>query len=221
MGVLKKGSKGKDVKNIQTLLNKAGAKPVLAVDGIFGPLTDKQARDFQKKLKLKVDGKVGTQTQAALKLGRPLPKLEVEFTNADLQESKANKKRWEAFAKTCSKAAKDIADLAQLASKQAAIAERNGKEVQVHFDKSLDVLGKLVATQTEFEAQLGKAPEKAEKLAKKHNDLTLQKFDIFDKILPRIQAIQESVELVQKKLKETSKRYDDQLAMALKVSKGM
>lgn len=221
MAVLKKGAKGKDVKNIQTLLNKAGAKPVLAVDGIFGPLTDKQARDFQKKLKLKVDGKVGTQTQAALKLGRPLPKLDLEFTNADMQESKANKKRWESFAKTCSKAAKDIGDLAQLANKQAVIAEKNAKETQVHFDKTLDLINKLIATQADFDAQLERAPEKAERLAKKHNDLALQKFDAFDKILPKIQAIHDSVELVQKKLKETSKQYDDQLALVRKVNDGM
>jgi peptidoglycan hydrolase-like protein with peptidoglycan-binding domain len=72
MAVLKMGSKGKDVQNIQNQLNKVKAK--LEVDGIFGKLTEKQTIVFQKKYKLKPDGKVGDNTLAALKFGGPLPK---------------------------------------------------------------------------------------------------------------------------------------------------
>lgn len=84
MALLKKGSKGGDVEKLQEMLNKAGAQ--LKVDGIFGPLTDKALRKAQTKLKLdKVDGKAGEFTLAALKYGKPLPKM----TARDLSKSSA------------------------------------------------------------------------------------------------------------------------------------
>jgi len=58
--VLKKGSKGTWVKKLQKKLNKKGAK--LSVDGIFGNLTYKAVRKFQKKNKLKVTGVVRAAT---------------------------------------------------------------------------------------------------------------------------------------------------------------
>lgn len=77
MAVLKKGSKGNPVKDIQKLLNKNGAKPALEVDGDFGPKTDAATKAFQKKMKIKCDGKVGDTTKATLDYGKPLPKLTV------------------------------------------------------------------------------------------------------------------------------------------------
>lgn len=50
MASLKKGSKGSGVKDLQTNLNKAGAKPKLKVDGIFGPITEKGVKSFQKNV---------------------------------------------------------------------------------------------------------------------------------------------------------------------------
>lgn len=65
--LVKNGSKGPDVKKLQTDLNKAKAKPKLAVDGIFGPLTEAAVRTFQKaNHPLKVDGIAGKNTWAAL-----------------------------------------------------------------------------------------------------------------------------------------------------------
>lgn len=58
--------RGADVKHVQQRLNVHGAKPKLGEDGVFGPLTDKAARSFQKSRKLVVDGIVGPQTLAAL-----------------------------------------------------------------------------------------------------------------------------------------------------------
>lgn len=55
MTTLKLGSKGNDVKTLQSKLN-------LKVDGVFGPLTDKAVKEFQKKNGLVVDGIVGTKT---------------------------------------------------------------------------------------------------------------------------------------------------------------
>lgn len=78
MAELKKGSKGKDVEELQKLLNKAGAKPPLKVDGIFGPITEGQVKAFQKKCKLSGDGKVGDTTMAAARYGGPLPEMTVD-----------------------------------------------------------------------------------------------------------------------------------------------
>ncbi len=61
---LRKGSKGSDVKELQTLLNKNGYN--LAVDGSFGGKTLAAVQDYQKKNGLVVDGIVGTKTWGAL-----------------------------------------------------------------------------------------------------------------------------------------------------------
>lgn len=78
--VLKRGSKGAAVKELQRLLNVAGAVPVLDLDGTFGAATDASVRAFQRAAGLVVDGKAGPQTMAAIKQavtavkpGRPEP----------------------------------------------------------------------------------------------------------------------------------------------------
>jgi len=73
MAVLKKGSKGKPVNQLQTALNKNGVSPKLKVDGTFGPKTEVGVKSFQKKKKLKADGIVGEMSLFALKIG-PRPK---------------------------------------------------------------------------------------------------------------------------------------------------
>lgn len=60
MNVLKKGSKGEDVKTLQRLLN------VTPVDGDFGPKTDAAVKAFQKSKGLYPDGIVGNKTWEAL-----------------------------------------------------------------------------------------------------------------------------------------------------------
>lgn len=59
MTTLKLGSRGVDVKTLQSKLN-------LLADGIFGPMTEEAVRDFQKSHSLTVDGIVGPKTWAAL-----------------------------------------------------------------------------------------------------------------------------------------------------------
>lgn len=59
MTTIRKGSRGEDVKTLQTKLN-------LMADGIFGKLTDEAVREFQKANGLTVDGIVGPKTWAAL-----------------------------------------------------------------------------------------------------------------------------------------------------------
>jgi peptidoglycan hydrolase-like protein with peptidoglycan-binding domain len=64
--VLKRGSKGSDVRELQAALNRAGANPPLEVDGEFGPLTEAVVKSFQAAVNLPVDGIAGPQTIAAL-----------------------------------------------------------------------------------------------------------------------------------------------------------
>lgn len=66
MTILKKYSRGEDVRKLQ-------AKLSLAVDGIFGPVTEEAVKSFQQAHKLKVDGIVGPRTWAAL--GVLIPKV--------------------------------------------------------------------------------------------------------------------------------------------------
>ena len=70
---LRKGDKGKAVRDCQALLNKHGAS--LTADGDFGDRTLAAVKDFQKKNPpLKSDGIVGPQTWAALSASKPGPK---------------------------------------------------------------------------------------------------------------------------------------------------
>ena len=61
---LRRGSKGDSVKELQTILAKAGS--TLAIDGIFGVGTQSAVRAFQSKHGLVVDGIVGPKTWAEL-----------------------------------------------------------------------------------------------------------------------------------------------------------
>lgn len=64
-GLLKLGSKGDEVRTLQSLLNSKGYS-VGSVDGDFGPATEAAVRKFQADHGLGVDGIVGKNTWAAL-----------------------------------------------------------------------------------------------------------------------------------------------------------
>lgn len=64
-GMLRSGSSGAAVRELQALLQRSGYS--IAVDGDFGPATRRAVRDFQKDRGLEVDGVVGPKTQQALK----------------------------------------------------------------------------------------------------------------------------------------------------------
>ena len=65
--LLKRGSRGADVKTLQEALNSRFGDG-LTVDGIFGRLTEEAVKNAQERLNLKVDGKAGVQTLTALNL---------------------------------------------------------------------------------------------------------------------------------------------------------
>ena len=64
--VLKKGSTGQYVVNLQYALNTADANPTLTTDGSFGPKTETAVKTFQYAHNLVVDGIVGDNTKTAL-----------------------------------------------------------------------------------------------------------------------------------------------------------
>ncbi|NLZ52038.1 MAG: peptidoglycan-binding protein [Thermoanaerobacteraceae bacterium] len=63
--ILYQGLQGEDVRELQSKLESLGYD-VGPIDGIFGPLTEKAVRKFQKDNGLVVDGIVGQETFAAL-----------------------------------------------------------------------------------------------------------------------------------------------------------
>lgn len=67
--LLRRGDSGDDVLELQRRLGRAGFP--LALDGQFGPATERAVRAFQSRVGLVADGRVGPKTD--LMLGRPSP----------------------------------------------------------------------------------------------------------------------------------------------------
>jgi hypothetical protein len=59
-------TRGERVRWVQDRLNAKGASPRLDADGIWGPRTDQEFREFQKRARLVVDGICGPRSHAAL-----------------------------------------------------------------------------------------------------------------------------------------------------------
>lgn len=70
MTTVKLGSRGADVKTLQTKLN-------LSADGIFGPITEEAVKEFQKANGLTVDGIVGPKTWEKLGVVTPANKRNI------------------------------------------------------------------------------------------------------------------------------------------------
>jgi peptidoglycan hydrolase-like protein with peptidoglycan-binding domain len=67
MRILKLGSVGQEVKQLQDVLNTIRAtQPPLQSDGIFGPKTQAAVRAFKQRVGLTTDGIVGPVTSDAL-----------------------------------------------------------------------------------------------------------------------------------------------------------
>jgi hypothetical protein len=63
--VLKLGSRGEEVKELQRLLTSRGFS-TKGIDGVFGSNTDRAVRNFQKSKNITADGMVGSTTKKAL-----------------------------------------------------------------------------------------------------------------------------------------------------------
>jgi peptidoglycan hydrolase-like protein with peptidoglycan-binding domain len=72
---ISQGATGDGVRRLQRALRRTAAFENLAVDGEFGPLTEKAVKEFQGGNGLVVDGVVGPLTWAALPDGGPMPTL--------------------------------------------------------------------------------------------------------------------------------------------------
>ncbi|WP_281278348.1 peptidoglycan-binding domain-containing protein [Parasedimentitalea maritima] len=204
-GQFEKGSKGSGVKDLQTNLNKAGAKPKLAVDGIFGPITEKAVTVFQKKYGLKADGKAGSYTLASIKFGGKLPEMTVpdftqkkkhfkEVTDLNRQNVASYEKMQEA-----------IANLAKVASKEVAIASksiRDNRKLWVEIDGYVDA---VIDRQAEFDAELLKNPKNAAKLVKECEKIHKQVISFgSSNISPNVHKALASMDAVEKKLSSTT-----------------
>ena len=75
--VLKKGSKGEQVKQLQEFLG-------LKADGIFGPGTERAVKDFQKANGIRFDGIVGPQTWDLMGLATTDTSESIYVTENDL-----------------------------------------------------------------------------------------------------------------------------------------
>ena len=65
--MLRRGSRGEDVKALQRELLAKGINPG-PVDGIFGPKTEDAIKRFQERFHLEVDGIAGPKTMAAFEV---------------------------------------------------------------------------------------------------------------------------------------------------------
>lgn len=93
--VLRKGSSGDSVKELQELLNQYGAG--LTVDGKFGAATDTAVRDYQATHGLVVDGVVGAATWDSL-LYDPAPEPGIDIVAVSRDELAQQRKKLEEVA---------------------------------------------------------------------------------------------------------------------------
>ena len=84
---VQQGSTGIEVSHVQTRLNVWHAKPVVGVDGVFGPATTVAVKAFQTAHKLDVDGIVGPDTIAALNANPPTPTTNYTVHRGDTMTS--------------------------------------------------------------------------------------------------------------------------------------
>lgn len=63
---IRKGSKGSEVRKLQTLLNASGYTTKISIDGDFGPKTYNAVIEYQRAKKIGIDGIVGPETWGKL-----------------------------------------------------------------------------------------------------------------------------------------------------------
>ena len=90
---LRKGATGPDVILLQSTLNARppSALPLLDVDGIFGPLTLAEFKEFQRNNGLRASGIVGPVTWRKLQPGAPIQKPTFYVEGRYLHDPRGNK----------------------------------------------------------------------------------------------------------------------------------
>ena len=205
MASLKNGSKGSGVKDLQTNLNKAGTKPKLKVDGIFGPLTEKGVKAFQKKCGLKPDGRAGDYTLAAIKYGGKLPEMTVpDFTQKKKHFKEVADLNRQNIA-SYEKIQESIANLAKVASKEVAIASKSIRDNKKHWVEIAGLVDAVIDRQVEFDAELTKNPKNAAKLVKECEKIHKQVISFGStNVTPNIVRSLDSLDIVKEKLSSTA-----------------
>jgi peptidoglycan hydrolase-like protein with peptidoglycan-binding domain len=204
MASIKKGSKGSGVKDLQTNLNKAGAKPGLKVDGICGPITEQAVKSFQKKCGLKPDGRAGDYTLASIKFGGKLP----EMTIRDYKERKKGiKESFDANGQNIAsyeKIQEAIANLEKVASKEISNAGKSFRDNGKHWIEISGLVDAMIDRQAEFDAELIKNPKNAAKIVKECEKLH-KKINSFGKsnIMPNDLKARDSLDVFAEKLEST------------------
>jgi murein L,D-transpeptidase YcbB/YkuD len=167
MSVLKKGSKGADVRRLQEALNKVKSKPQLDLDGDFGKQTEAAVRDFQKRAKIKVDGKVGDVTWAALKNGGPLPEMTVPDQSERLKkiEDARRHNRRVATDYTLMWGAADR--MARTLEKTVPLVQKSIDANQSTYDKVIKNCKSMIKMQADFDKLRLSDPKKATAIARK------------------------------------------------------
>ncbi len=171
MSVIKKGSKGNPVKELQTLLNKTGTKPPLKVDGDFGTKTDKAVRTFQKRAKLKTDGKAGDFTLAAVQFGGPLPEMNVQDYKKWWQTYSGKVITNDSTLERFGNIQAEVKKLSSVLDKHIPIADKLISDNTKHVRTVYKLATGLIDKQKKFDDVLLKSPQTAEKLLKECIDL--------------------------------------------------
>ena len=194
MAILKKGSKGRPVETLQSSINKLGIKPELNVDGVFGPLTEKGVRAAQKKLKTPgSDGRADDLTLAALKYGKPLPKMDVPDLKKSLLGNAAafrNLSKIEQNLKT-------IGDSAKLLEKSL-LNLTNDMSVATKIDlpswkRMIEGQRKIYEAQKKFDAALIKNPDEAAKLARSAENANVVVKDMYSSLHRSASIVQTTI----------------------------
>lgn len=204
MKLLKKGSKGSDVKKLQTDLNKLGARPKLKVDGIFGPLTQAAVKVFQKKAKLKADGDAGPLTQGAVRAGGPLPEMPVPDYKGKLKYALVAKAHNKELAAIHDRFVKSVDQLEDELKVQVPKAVKLLEQNQKHWDDAIKIYREIVGKQAEFEALRLSHPNRAKKLGDECRKLEGDLAKIKAKVKPNQQKADPVFVAARKKVKDLS-----------------
>lgn len=212
MSVIKSGSKGNDVKKLQTDLNKLGAKPKLKVDGVFGPKTLEAVKAFQKKAKLKPDGQVGKLTLGAIRAGGALPEMGVSDYKPRLNKALVAKAHNFELAKMHGRFAKAVDILEDEVKVKVPKAVKLLEGNQKYWDQLVKNAREVVAKQAEFEAIRLSHPDKAKKLADECQKLRDQNDAIYKNQMKANQKTADAVfREARKKVREAAAKIEAEL----------